>query len=250
MELLPRNNGLPLYSQLAELLREKIVEGELAPGEKLPSETQLAEMYGVSRITTKQALNELAAQGLIYRLQGSGSYVSPKRLKRQLSQLGGFSEDMRRNGVFVRRKVLELNLSKPPKTVRSRLKLAEREMALVVRRLIIVDQEPIALFKSYLPEHLVRGLLLEDLEENGLYELLQNKLGLCLGWADQILEIGSATTEEAYLLSVSTGVPVFRTTRNTNLCDGTPIETAEAVFRGDRVEFHTRLEAAQGQGGL
>lgn len=238
-----RENGLPLYEQLTKLLRQQIANGEFGPDEKLPSEKQLSENYQVSRITAKQALLLLESEGLIYRVQGSGSFVAPKRVKRQLNQLGGFSEDLQLSGIDVQRRLLESNYKSPSDSVRSKLELAEGEMVLVVKRLMLLENETIAIFTSYHPEHLVRNLTLEELNKKGLYELISQRLGLKLSYADQVIELGRANGEEARLLGVPAGDPMFRVLRKTFLEDGKAIEYARSVFRGDRVEFYSRLEA-------
>src|SRR5438105_13008663 len=93
-----RKSPLPRYYQLKEIMREKVRAGEWKPGDLIPSERELGEKYGISRMTARQAITDLVKEGLIYREQGKGTFVSQRKITPQLNQPTGFTEDIRARG--------------------------------------------------------------------------------------------------------------------------------------------------------
>src|SRR5438270_14022521 len=98
MSAIYRNSPLPRYYQLKEIMRERIQCGEWKPGDLIPSERELGEKYGISRMTARQAIPDLVNEGLCYREQGKGTFDSRHKITQQFSRLTGFTEDMRARG--------------------------------------------------------------------------------------------------------------------------------------------------------
>src|SRR5512147_1685093 len=111
------NDYTPKYYQLASILREQIEQGKLSPHETIPSERNLEQIYSVSRTTIRQAIDLLVRQGYLYREHGRGTFVSPQKLQKGISELTSFSEDMKRRGIVPGQKILEIGYVQPPASV-------------------------------------------------------------------------------------------------------------------------------------
>ena len=98
LDIIHRNSPIPIYHQLKEILLKKIRTGEWPPGALIPSERELCETYGISRMTARQAITDLVNEGVCYREQGRGTFVSPHKIQQQLQHLSGFTEDIRARG--------------------------------------------------------------------------------------------------------------------------------------------------------
>src|SRR5512137_1784135 len=122
-DIVDPNDYLPRYYQLANILRERIASGELEAHQSIPSERQLEEIYSVSRTTIRQAIDLLVRQGFLYREHGRGTFVSPQKLQKGISELTSFTEDMKQRGMRPGQKILEIGYIEPPDQVRTHLEL-------------------------------------------------------------------------------------------------------------------------------
>ncbi len=237
------NDFLPRYYQLANILRERISRGELEARQPIPSERQLEKDYSVSRTTIRQAIDLLVRQGYLYREHGRGTFVSPHKLQKGISELTSFTEDMRRRGIVPGQKILEIGQVVPPEDVRVRLELAENcGRVLKVERLRLGDGVPMGLQTSYyvLPEG--QTISKQELEESGsIYLILQEKFHLIPTEADETLEVALATPREAPLLQIALGSPLLLSERTTYAQDRRVIEFVRIVYRGDRYRYYAKL---------
>src|SRR4051812_43716641 len=110
---------MAIYTAIRDDFRRGIRQGDFAPGTRLPSENEIAKTYGVSRMTARQAISELALEGLVTRVHGSGTFVSQRTLNRSLSRLSGFSTEMREAGRDVETRLLKSGLVRPPEDART-----------------------------------------------------------------------------------------------------------------------------------
>src|SRR5574340_242692 len=134
---------VPRYYQLANILRERIVDGRLEAHEPIPSERELEKIYNVSRTTIRPAIDLLVRQGFLYREHGKGTFVSPPKLQKGISELTSFTEDMRSRGLEPGQKILEFKMMHPPEDVRQRLDLpADCGELLYIERLRLGDGVP------------------------------------------------------------------------------------------------------------
>lgn len=240
-----RRGPLPRYYQLKEIMRQKIREGEWQPGDLIPSERELGEQYRISRMTARQAITELVNEGLFYREQGKGTYVSHRKITQQLLHLTGFTEDMRARGQRPGTRVLSVQMNPADESVANRLRIAAGQPVLTLRRLRLADGEPLALEISHLNFPGCERLLEEDLEKNSLYKLLETKYGLSLFEAEQELEAGRAGEDVVELLKVPVGSAVLFTRRTTYIGGGQPIEYAQSIYLGNKYTFYTSLKHEQ-----
>jgi GntR family transcriptional regulator len=242
-ELVDPDDYLPRYYQLANILRERVADGKVAAHQPIPSERELEKLYNVSRTTIRQAIDLLVRQGFLYREHGKGTFVSPQKLQKGISELTSFTEDMKRRGILPGQKILEIGFVRPPEKVRAHLELPEdRDQVLCVERLRLGDGVPMGLQTSYynLPEGLT--ITREELEKEGsIYTILQEKLHLIPTEADETLEVTLATPREASLLQVKTGSPLLLSERTTYSQNRRVIEFVKILYRGDRYRYSAKL---------
>ncbi len=236
-----RRAPVPLYYQLKEIIRDKILSGEWVEGMRLPSERELCEQYGVSRMTVRQSITDLVHEGLLYREQGKGTFVRRARIYQQLDRLTSFTEDMHNRGQVPNTKVLAAGMYNADSMVAERLQISPGQEVFRLYRLRISNGEPLALELTHIHFPGCERLVAEDLEHNSLYVLLETKYGVSLVEALQEVEAGLAGKEEANLLRISPGSSVLLTRRTTYTNHGHPVEYAVSTYRGDRYTFSTRL---------
>ncbi|GAC1486635.1 MAG: phosphonate metabolism transcriptional regulator PhnF [Ktedonobacteraceae bacterium] len=240
-----RKGPLPRYYQLKEIMRGKIRSGEWKPGDLIPSERELGEQYGISRMTARQAITELVNEGLFYREQGKGTFVSRHKITQQLIHLTGFNEDIRARGQRPSTRVLSAQMSQADEATAERLRIKPGQLIFVLQRLRLADEEPLALETSHLNFMGCERLLEEDFAHNSLYQQLENKYGQPLMEAEQEIEAGLVGTEEAELLQVPVGSPALFTRRVTYTERDKPIEYAKAMYCGNKYTFYTSMKREQ-----
>jgi GntR family transcriptional regulator len=245
MSAIYRNSPLPRYYQLKEIMRERVQSEEWKPGDLIPSERELSEKYGISRMTARQAITDLVNEGLFYREQGKGTFVSQRKITQQLLRLTGFTEDIRARGQKPGTKVLSAEMVPADETTAEKLRIGPGTRIFRLQRLRLADDEPLAIELSQISFKGCERLSEEDLEQNSLYRLLETKYGIPLMEADQELEAGLAGNEEAQLLKISINRPVLFTRRITYTERSQPIEYAKAVYCGNKYTFYTHLKRDQ-----
>jgi GntR family transcriptional regulator len=237
-----KKSHLPRYYQLKEIMREKITLGEWQPGDLIPSERELGEQYGISRMTARQAITELVNEGLFYREQGKGTFVNRHKITQQLIRLTGFTEDIKARGQRPGTRVLSAQMIPADEILAERLRIKEGLQIFCLQRLRLADDEPLAIETSCLSFIGCERLLEEDLATNSLYRLLENKYGLPLLQAEQELEAGLLGPDEALLLKIPIGSAALYTRRTTYTERDQPIEYARSVYCGNKYTFYTRLQ--------
>jgi GntR family transcriptional regulator len=241
--MIDKNYPLPMYFQLKELMREKIASGEWKPGDMVPSERELSEQYQISRMTARQALSELATEGLLRREQGRGTFVAEPKIEHGLTRLTGFTEDMKARGLRPGARVVRLELIRPPLLAMRALQITPDETIVLLERLRLAGGEPIALETSHLHFNGVRDLLKEDFENNSLYQILSEKYQITPARAEQKIGADLCSKREQELLKISEGAPVLRNKRITFDQWGRPFEYTESAYRADRYVFQAELNA-------
>lgn len=248
---LDKNSPIPLYYQLAELIRERVRSGALRPGDQLPSERELGEQAGISRMTARQALASLLREGVLVVRHGVGTFVAEPKLTYDALNLLGFTEETVRHGGVVGSRVLEQAVVLPPPAVATALELAPGEQVVRVVRLRSSGETPLLLETSCIPAALCPGLEREDLEAQSLYALLELRYGLRLGRARQTLEATVANEYERGLFGVRPGTPMLLLEGVVSLAaSARPVQFFTAVYRGDRLRFELESHRAAGGDGV
>jgi DNA-binding GntR family transcriptional regulator len=233
-----RSSPVPLYFQVAQQLEAAIDEGRLPPGSRLENEIQLADRYGLSRPTIRQAIQHLVDKGLLVRRRGVGTQVVQAQVRRPI-ELTSLYDDLRASGRDPATRVLELGARPADEQVARELDVAPGTEVLRLRRLRLTGEEPLALLTNYLPAGLVAPTA-DDLAAHGLYEMLR-AAGVNLRIAHQTIGARGATTAEARLLDERRGVPLLTMTRIAYDDKGRPVEYGRHVYRASRYSFALTL---------
>ncbi len=243
--LLNKQSPLPIYRQLKELLREKIAGGEWSPGTMIPSERELSEQYAISRMTARQAVVELAREGILYREQGKGTFVAEPKFQQALVSLTSFTEDMHTRGLRSGSRVLRLEYIIAPLLVVQALQIAPNEKIIALERLRLAEDEPIALESCYLHFQNAQNLLDEKFENHSLYKLLSQKYGITPTRAQQRVEADLCNFKEKEFLKIEEGAPVLRNKRISYDQWGRAFEYTESAYRADRYVFQVELDTSK-----
>jgi len=232
-----RQSGVTAHAQIEDWLADAIAGGQLSPGDRLPAESELAAWLGVSRMTLRHALGELAQRGLVTRTvgRGGGTFVAEPKLEQDLTTLAGFSEQLRRHGKVAGARVLAATQIPAGRVAAAALELAEGDPVHDVRRIRLADDRPIAIEHSQFPAKLFPDLLDRRLD-GSLYDLLAASYGLRPHRARESLEPVVAGVREAEALQVEEGAPLMLVERTAYAAGGQPVEYARDLFRGDRTK--------------
>jgi GntR family transcriptional regulator len=226
------------------LLKERIVTGVLASGERLPGEPQLASAHGLSRVTVRRALDGLSREGLVRRRAGSGTYVSgtepPKPLQSDLANMLAHLAAMGRETTV---QLLAFGYMAPSATVAHALGLAPGDEAQHAVRVRSMGGEPFSHLTTHVPARIGRRFSADDLANTPLLTLLE-RAGVVVDTAEQTISATLAAPEVAAALGVEIGAPLLSLTRVVRDKAGKGIEYLSALYRPDRHRFHMELTRA------
>jgi len=231
---------VPKYYQLKEIIRDMIEKQELGAGQAIPPERELCERYGVSRMTARQAVMELVNEGLLYRVQGLGTFVAEAKVPQDSGRLTSFTQDMQERGMEVSSTVIGVREEAAGPVVARLLRIDPGDRIIRVRRVRNADEKPMALETSHLLYEVAKGILDVDLSERSLYEEL-GKAGVRIATAEQSYEAVLVNEAESEHLGVPVGSPALLIERVTYDAEDRPFEYVKSVYRGDRYRVTTRL---------
>jgi GntR family transcriptional regulator len=240
-DVINRASKLPLHQQLYDFLRGKIRSGEWTEGQMIPTEPELINQYGVSRIVIRQVLNRLVNEGLIFRQQGRGSFVAERRLEEGLSRIISFTEDMRQRELIPKTRILFNGLVPAPEDIAEHLGIQSGDELAHLRRLRLANDEPMSIEEAYLVHRYFPGVLNEDYELVPLRETLQQKYGVRIIRARQVIRAVQATAEQARLLTTQGKSPLLLIERVSFSEQDQPVEFLRIYYRGDRYSLYNDL---------
>lgn len=236
------DSPIPLYLQIEEELRGQVESGELGPNVRVPSEAELSEKFGVSRMTARKALDRLVADGLLFRRAGKGTFVALPKIAHGPSQLLSFSAAMNAQGVRHDTRVLDAGMVTAPTNIARELGLPPGAQTVFVRRLRLVEGEPGAIHMSYMPARFA-GILGGDLT-GSLTELL-TAVGGRVATTNDTVECVLASEQDASILGVRVGAPLVFIRGIAYTVDGEPVRHSEALYRADRFRFRIDTTGTQ-----
>lgn len=245
LQPLERRSGVPLYYQIQQRLMDQIRTGEFRPGEPIPSLQEIAARLGVSQMTARQAIRTLCDLGVMYSKQGKGTFISGIKHEKNFRQVLSFTEEARVRGATASAKVLSFRIQHSSREVRTALGMGRGQKVFRLRRVRFSNGLPMAIECSCLPQQMFPGLI-ESFDPSGsLYQALAEHYGVQMAVTDEVVEAGKASAEEAALLKVAVGSPVFLFTRTSYGENGNPLEYVKSTFRGDRYKIVQRLTRAK-----
>jgi GntR family transcriptional regulator len=241
------HDSTPLYIQLKEHLKAQIEAGVYGPGMRLPSERELANHFQVSRMTARQAIQLLAADGLISAHVGKGTYVLKPRIDQELQFLTSFTEDIRQRGMLPSSRMIQATLAQADEGIASKLRVPLGTELVLLSRVRLADSEPIAWEICHVASRLCPGILdTHDFSRESLYHVLREEYGLRLIWADQLISARMPDKNEREALGLDTKTPVLSLTRVTYADNDQPVEYVQSVYRCDRFQLRTVLRYTNG----
>jgi GntR family transcriptional regulator len=241
-ETIDFESHIPYYIQLMDLLKDQVQRKVWQPGDQIPGEQDLCEMYGISRTVVRQALRELELEGIIRRRKGKGTFIAEMKISEGLIQkLTGFYQDMVERGFKPVTSVLHQNMVPASEKVAGYLAIQPGETVIDIERLRFIEDEPIQIVTTYIPYDICPSLATVDLTNRSLYEYLEKECGIFLAKGRRFIEAVLATESEAILLGVERGAPLLMLDSVSYAEDGRPIEYYHALHRGDRSRFEVEL---------
>ena len=235
------DSDIPLYSQLVSIVKRSISAGALAPGDLLPSESELCRNFDISRSTVRQAIGALQAEGLVTRRQGRGTFVAEPRAPARAENVYSFTSEIRAMGMTPSSTLVEFRLVAPSPDVARMLGLRDpKEPVYRFVRVRNVDGEPLILETSFYPRKLCPDLTEELLRTGSVYNLLRG-VGVVPARAVDSYEAVQLGREEASLLNCRLGSCGFYVQRRTFNEDGACYEYTQSLVRGDRVKLDVHL---------
>lgn len=236
--MLNRNLPIPLYHQLKSALLQRIEVGEWAPQDQLPTESDLALQSGVSKITVRQALKDLADAGYVRREQGRGTFVLRTRLAQGPRELTSFSDEMLRHGLKPSSRVISQDVIEADEEIASHLELKTGAPVFRLCRLRLADGQPMGLQTAHIPLAIAPGIQNEAFDNLSLYDCLTGKFRLLPAHAREThFAVLVEDKKQASLLQVPRRTPVMAAERVTYLTGGQPFEFVRSIMRGDRYKI-------------
>lgn len=241
MKKVSKDSMLPLHYQLKEIIKDMIENEELKEGDGIPPERELCEIHGVSRMTVNKAIMSLVNEGLLYREQGKGTFVSKVKLKEELSKLRGFTESMTEKGLKTDTKILSFKIIKATKQNQIKLNLHEGDSVIEIKRVRFIEGEPLAIETAWLPRERFLNINKETLEGKSLYNIFREQYGYQLESATQTVEPIMLDSEEGALLNQNKGALALLFRRVTFIKGEIPIEHTKAIYRTDKYKYEVTL---------
>jgi GntR family transcriptional regulator len=237
------DSASPLYLQVEATLKEMIEGRDFSPGEQIPSERELSEQLGVSRMTVRRAIENLTRMGLLERRSTSGTFVRPPQVQRKLGKdvAVGLTQMLQEEGAIAGSVLLDFASERAPLKIAEKLKLRIGAEVVVIKRLRTVNGQPFCVETSYIPTELVPGLGRQDLEKSdaSLYSIMQERYGVRFALNNETLKISFATKDEADLLALKHGEPILLLRLVVSDINDRPVEYLKSVNHPRRVVFRS-----------
>jgi GntR family transcriptional regulator, N-acetylglucosamine utilization regulator len=226
-----------LYHQVYLDLRASLDDGKRQPGDRIAPERELADQYGVSVITVRRALDELAREQRIERTRGRGTFVLPPRIDRNLDEPLTFTEEMQRRGMDPQTRLIAARDEVAGEAVAAGLQLELGAPTVFIERLRVADGQPLLLEQVHLSSQRFPGLLGADLERESLYAVLKERYGAVVARTRETFEPVLLRKREAGLLSIKKRQPALQVEGVAYDKDGAPVEFSRTFVRGDRTRY-------------
>jgi GntR family transcriptional regulator len=242
-ESLDKSSYIPMYVQIQGQLLAMIRSSRLNAGDPLPSEEELSRVYGVSRMTSRQALQLLKSQGFATRHKGRGTFVTRPKVEKDIAHLAGFTAEMQALSMRASSQLLASETIPAAEEIATTLVIEVGTPVFRLRRLRLADGSPVAIEESCLSSIRFPGIEKLDFIRRSLYQTLRERYGVRFGMADEILEARAASKPEAQLLAIPARSSLLVISRTLWNVDGEPFEMARSSYRGDRYRAVLRLPA-------
>jgi len=229
-------DGKPAYRRIQHSIQKRIQAGQLKPGDVVESERELAKIHGVSLMTARHALAELAREGMVERRHGAGTFVAPPKI--HFNKLMSYTEQMASRGLAARSRIVSAETVSNEPEIAARLSLGTASPLIKVARVRQAGDEPFALETCYLPADEFPSFSTAALERGSLFSILEREYGTELAYADEEIDATGADESTAELLSIPHGSPILRMRQLIFSTSGKPTTYVVGLYRSGR---HTLL---------
>ena len=232
---------VPLYHRMYLVLRQRILDGRYPRDQPLPNEHEIAQQSGVSRVTVRRAMERLAAEALIERRRGRGTFVTAySKAPHFEASLSGLLDNMLAMGLKTQVTVLEFAYVSPPPAIQRDMGIGPSEIVQLAVRVRRYKNEPLCHLVTYVPERIGKTYKAADLSSVPLLQLVE-QAGVVTVEADEHITARLADPDVAGPLDVELGSPLLQVTRITRDVNGSPVEHLTALFRPDRYEYRLKM---------
>ncbi len=223
----------PVYRIIENDIKKMLETRQLKQGDLVPSEKDLKEKYDVSRMTVRQALNNLVNEGYLYRHKGKGTFVNQTKIEKRIHGLLGFTEDMRRMNRKVSNKIITIDVIKSDDEISAKLFINKGDEVYLVKRIRYANDIPVLYEELYAPKMIFSNLN-KEIMLGSFYQYIEHELNLKIDYTIQNIEAKLATDKIAEYLEVTNGSPILYITLNTFLDNNRPFEYVKSYYRGDQ----------------
>jgi GntR family transcriptional regulator len=238
--MVDKGSSRPLYLQIQSVLERKILSGEWKSGERVMSENEISAKYSVSRVTARQAIEQLVAKNMLYRSPGKGTFVSEQDLPYGFSTMMSFSRSLQSKGFAVETRILDQGKIPVPEPIAAKLRLEPDAEVVIVRRLRTVDGIPAAIHASYFSARVYGSLLSVDLAAESLLEAAERIGRVTMAFSQDSLRAVPASGADAELLAVAPGTAMMELEGVVYDEQNHPCRYTRGIYRGDLFRLDVR----------
>lgn len=225
------------YEQITQYILEKIEDGTFKERAAIPSERVLSEMLSASRMTVRQSIDNLVVQNVLYRIPGKGTFISPKKISRNLSSLLSFSEELYRFGFNATTTTLIFEVKKATRRIAKHLEITIGDEIYYIERIRYGNDEPLVFERVYLPMYLFPKLSQDILTKESLYTFVDQHIDAYIDYSYQTVEAKLPNKNVAQMLNIELTEPIMKMTFNSFLTNRKIFEYVESYYRADKYMF-------------
>jgi len=233
-----KKSPIPAYFQLKNIILGKIESGEYREDNLIPSERELSDLLDISRMTVRQALNQLVQEGVLHREKGKGTFVSKSKIEQR--NIMSFSDTVQKKGLVPSTRVLHFSKEEAGEDLKAILELKGNEKIYNIRRLRLANNIPVGIEEDFIPEKYCPNMDKFDLT-GSLYRLIKEEYSHTINYVDNIIEAARASKEEKQLLNISPAVPVLNITSVIFTESGLRLLYERSVYRSDEYKYNIRV---------
>ena len=243
--MLKANNSIPLYEQLQTIIRDNILSGMYAPGERMPSEPELERSFGVSRITVRRAIEELEKDGMLERKQGRGTFVRYNKVKNNMDSIMGFTDSLAGMGLQPRRVVHVKRVVQADARVASTLCIERGAPVIELKRTMCDGAKPILYDECYYPLERFPGMAEKLREDVSTYRLIREEYGVAMTRAYKRFNVELADREISKYLNCKQGVPLFSIFKVAYDEEDVPVHISKSLVLADCATYVLEVDQSR-----
>lgn len=242
MKKVDKSSSVSLHIQLKSIIKNMIESGELKEGDVILPEREICKEQKISRMTVNKAINALVSEGVLYRIQGKGTFVAQKKKKYQFNNVMGFTEVMKRRGIDIKTDIIKFEILNPNEDIMCKLGISNpKENVYKIIRLRYVEEGPFVYEIAYIPEKVCGGMTKGMLDNNSLYKILESEYGYKVARVEQIIDPVEINGKISEKLQCETGRLGLNIQRTSYTSDDRIIEYTVSIIRSDKYQYEISI---------